>query len=418
MDPRRIAIAGTGTRALNFADGIVKQSGGASELVGLYDLNPQRMAGFRRLIGREVPAFTDFAAMVETVRPDAVVVCVTDRAHPELVELAFAHGLDAIVEKPLAMSRDGLDRIRAAEERYGRRVIVTFNMRFAPYSAAVKEVMLTRPVGPIHTVSAEWFIDRTHGNEYFHRWHAEMANGGGLLVHKATHNFDLLNWFLDDIPSEVFAWGALRQFGAAGSFRGERCRDCPHAERCPAALKSVLEDADLNPGGDGDIFKKLYFEAESADGYYRDLCCFRPEVDIYDTMNAMIRYRSGIQVGYALNAYAPWQGYRISFTGSHGVVEVSTVSPSTRPAGFSKEDEIRIITGTTRKNIEMKTVALTEDTSPHGGGDYAMFRALFGSPQPDPLGQVAGFAAGAASALIGIAANESIASGRPVATGL
>ncbi len=417
MDPtmkKRIAIAGTGTRALNFADGIINRCAGSSELVGLYDLNGVRMQGFCKLIGREIPSFTEFAEMVRTVKPDTLMICVTDCAHPELIEMAFAHGLDAIVEKPMAMTREGIEHIRRAEEKYQRKVTVTFNMRFSPYSAKIKEVLMEKPIGEIFTVSAEWFIDRTHGNEYFHRWHNRMQNGGGLLVHKATHNFDLLNWFLDALPSEVFAWGRLAQYGKAGKFCGTRCRDCQYNTVCPAAMKSIFEDADLNPGSDGNIFKNIYFDAESEDGYIRDQCCFDPEIDIYDTMNALIKYRNGIQVSYALNAYSAWQGYKITFTGEKGVIEVGTVNPGTRPADYTAPDIIRIVTGTTRKDVTMREIRLELDTTPHGGGDYAMFDHLFGKLSEDPLGQTAGFEAGAASAMIGICANESIASGLPV----
>ncbi len=411
---KRIAIAGTGTRALNFADGILKRCADYSELVSLYDLNRGRMQGFSHLIGREVPAFTDFTEMVRAAKPDTLVICTTDCTHPEMVEIAFEHGLDVIVEKPMAMSRDGIERIRNAELKFNRQVVVTFNMRFAPYSARIKEIMMEKPIGEIFTVSAEWFIDRTHGNEYFHRWHNRMSNGGGLLVHKATHNFDLLNWFLDAVPSEVFAWGRLAQFGKAGKLRGPRCRDCQYIDECPAAMKSSLDDQDLNPGSDADIFKNLYFDAETEDGYFRDQCCFDPNIDIYDTMNAMIKYQNGIQVSYALNAYSPWQGYKITFTGEKGAIEVGTVNPGTRPAGYDTPDVIRIITGTTRKNIALQEIKLEQSDTPHGGGDYAMFDHLFGAPGPDPLGQTAGFQAGAASALVGICANESIASGKPV----
>ena len=411
---KRIAIAGTGTRALNFADGIIQRCQGHSELVGLYDLNDKRMEGFCELIDRKIPSYTDFELMLKEREPDTLMICTTDKAHPELVEMAFAHDLDAVVEKPLAMNRAGLERVKAAEEKYGRKVMVTFNMRFAPYSAKIKELLLEKPIGEIKTVSAEWFIDKTHGIEYFHRWHNRMENGGGLLVHKATHNFDLLNWFLDDVPEEVFAYGSLQQYGAAGPYHGPNCRQCEHNQECWAAMKSNLFDEDLNPGSDGDIFNKIYFDAEKVDGYLRDQCCFDPGIDIYDTMNAVIKYKGGVQVSYALNAYSPWQGYRIIFTGTEGRMEVGTVHTGTRPENFNGHDTIRIIRGTTRQDITMEEIALEMDKTPHGGGDYLMFDKLFGGVKDDPLGQVAGFKAGADSAFVGICANESIEQNAPV----
>jgi predicted dehydrogenase len=41
----------------------------------------------------------------------------------------------------------------------------------------------------------------------FRRWHRKLDNSGGLLVHKSTHHFDIVNWWLDDEPEEVFAFG-------------------------------------------------------------------------------------------------------------------------------------------------------------------------------------------------------------------
>ncbi len=409
---KRVAIVGTGTRALNFADGILHRVSDYSELVGLHDNNSLRMEGFQNLIKCRVPSFTDFDEMVRVTKPDTLLVMVPDRLHPEFIEKGFAAGLDVITEKPMAMNREGVMHIRRAEEKYGKEVTVSFNMRFAPYSAAIKKVLMTRPIGNITSVNAEWFIDRTHGQEYFHRWHAKLSNGGGLLVHKATHHFDLLNWFLDDEPEEVYATGCRRVFGDANPFFAERCSSCPYAGKCWAVMKSTLEDADLNPGSDGEIFQELFFNAESEDGYWRDRCCFARDIDIYDTMNAMIRYKSGIQVNYTENAYSPWQGYNIVFNGDDGRIEVGTVNYSTRPKNLGEDDRIRIIKGTTRQNITMEEMSFKEVLTPHGGGDYALFDQLLGAGYPDPLGQKAGSRAGALSALVGITANESILSGK------
>lgn len=412
MKIKHVAIAGAGTRALFYAKGILERCAEHSRLTALYDLNRQRMEGFCRLIDHTVPCYTDFAAMLSREKVDTLVVCTPDYTHPELIEVAFAHGLDVVVEKPLAIDRQGLQRIQAAEARYGRKVTVTFNLRFTPYAAAIRQLMLEKPIGRITTVNAEWFIDRTHGIEYFHRWHARMANSGGLLVHKATHHFDLLNWFLDDAPERVYATGQRQVYGDANPFYGERCSTCEHVATCWAAMKPILDDRDLNPGSDGEIFNELYFKAEGVDGYLRDRCCFARDIDIYDSMNVLIGYRGGVQVNYTENAYSPWQGYRIIFNGDGGRIEIGAVSPATCPAGYDTEDYIHIITGTTRKNVTLDRRTFKQNNSPHGGGDHALLAHLFGAGGKDPLGQCAGSQAGVLSAMVGIAANESILSGQ------
>ena len=142
---KRIAIAGAGVRALCFARAILGQVKDHSEMVALYDTNDSRMTGFNNLLKSAIPQYTDFDRMVRETKPDILIVCVPDYAHPELIEMGFAAGLEIITEKPMAMNREGIERIRAAELKYGKEVTVAFNMRFAPYSAAIKEVMKSNP---------------------------------------------------------------------------------------------------------------------------------------------------------------------------------------------------------------------------------------------------------------------------------
>ena len=55
-------------------------------------------------------------------------------------------------------------------------------------------------IGEITGVDFRWYLDRVHGADYFRRWHRRKDKSGGLLVHKATHHFDLVNWWLASTP--------------------------------------------------------------------------------------------------------------------------------------------------------------------------------------------------------------------------
>ena len=65
-------------------------------------------------------------------------------------------------------------------------------------------------VGEITSVHFEWLLDTRHGADYFRRWHREKRNSGGLLVHKSTHHFDLMNFWLASYPERVYAEGAAK----------------------------------------------------------------------------------------------------------------------------------------------------------------------------------------------------------------
>ena len=87
-------------------------------------------------------------------------------------------------------------------------------------------------IGAVTSVDFHWYLDVHHGADYFRRWHRLRQHGGTLLVHKASHHFDLLNWWLESEPEEVFAYGALEHYGKNNPFRHTHCRPCPHKSQC------------------------------------------------------------------------------------------------------------------------------------------------------------------------------------------
>ncbi len=70
-----------------------------------------------------------------------------------------------------------------------------------------------------------------------------------------------------------------------------------------------------------DWLEDLYEAPSAEDGYVRDACVFREDIDIWDTMTAAILYANGVQVSYSLNAYMPIEGYHVAFNGTQGRIE-------------------------------------------------------------------------------------------------
>jgi hypothetical protein len=90
-------------------------------------------------------------------------------------------GSDAVCEKPLATSADGA-RLTADQARACPGTLtVTFNYRYMPRNAALREVIASGAIGAITSVHFEWALDTVHGADYFRRWHREKASSGGLL---------------------------------------------------------------------------------------------------------------------------------------------------------------------------------------------------------------------------------------------
>lgn len=398
---RRVAIVGTGHRgAGTWGREAPATCAEDVALVGLSDLNPARLAVVAGMLGVEGPAVsTDLDAMLTAAKPHTLVVCTRDDTHADIIVDALERGIDVVTEKPMATTAEDVRRILDAERRTGRRVDVAFNYRFAPTSRKLRELVAAGRIGRVTSVDFHWYLDTVHGADYFRRWHAYRRHSGSLFVHKATHHFDLLNWWLDADPVRVFAQGALRKYGAAGPYRWTRCKGCPHAGECEFHL-----DIGADPWLDA-----LYEAPAAEDGYLRDACVYRDDIDIWDTMSAAILYANGVQVSYSLNAYMPVEGYHLALNGTEGRIEVRMYERQAFDAPVGR-DEILVL-GTDRS---VERIRVEHGPGGHFGGDPLLHRSLFEPERDDPLRQRAGARAGALSVLTGVAAARSAETGQPV----
>src|SRR6516225_10073458 len=244
---RSYAIVGLGHRAYTFLHALLGAYAADGRLVGLCDDNPGRLARAAAVVADShvrVPTYmaADFDRMVREKSPDRVIVTVPDHAHCAYIVRALELGADVITEKPLTVDAESCRRIVAAQQATGRSVTVALNYRYSPARSLLKQVLVSGIVGHVTAVNFEWHLDTYHGADYFRRWHRNKANSGGLFVHKATHHFDLLNWWLGSVPQRITARGrrvfyrpeTAEAFGLGD--RGERCTGCAAFKRCRVKL--------------------------------------------------------------------------------------------------------------------------------------------------------------------------------------
>ena len=430
---KRYAIVGTGSRSSMYIKAICNTYPDRAELVGLCDSNQSRMNYYNNVFLKkscnnhpDVPTYKAdrFDDMIAECKPDVIIVTSMDRTHHKYTCRAMELGCDVITEKPMTIDAEKCQQIIDTQKRTGRNVTVTFNYRYAPRNSKVKEVLQSGVVGEITSVHFEWLLDTSHGADYFRRWHRNKVNSGGLMVHKATHHFDLVNWWLDSEPVTVFAMGDLKFYGKINAEkRGitefySRARNNPIAAKDPFALK-ISPDDETTMG--------LYYNAEQEDGYYRDLSVFGDGISIEDNMGVMVRYRNNAVMTYSLCAHCPWEGYRIVFNGTKGRLEFNVVEKSfvdgkgENMAEFGMrelgEDRKQLVPEIIFQPHWGKAQVITYDCDSlagHGGGDAKLLKNLFVGVDEDPLGLAADFHDGAKSILTGIGANLSMQTGLPV----
>lgn len=432
---KRYAIVGTGNRSEMYSRALLSDFSEHGRLVAMCDTNPLRMSYWNRVFQQdygipELPVYApdEFETMLEQEKVDTVIVTTVDRTHHAYICRAMRAGCDAITEKPMTVDESKCAEILRTIEETGRDLRVTFNYRYAPKNSKVKELLQEGVIGEVISVHFEWLLNTKHGADYFRRWHRDKRNSGGLMVHKATHHFDLVNWWLDSSPETVYAMGDLRFYGKENAeARGEtqfyyRGTGEEAARGDPFAL-------DLTGDGTDSKMYQLYYSAEKADGYMRDRSVFSDGISIEDDVAVMVKYQNRAVMSYHLTAYSPWEGYRVMFNGTQGRLEYQCVEtpyvsgaeddPNQAPSERGPEDEVDEPTSIMVHPLwgRLRLIEMPQSSEGgHGGGDVRLLRDIFVGSDPDPLGRAAGFDDGTRSILTGIAANQSLRTGLPVKT--
>ena len=418
---RKYAQVGLGGRHVLFRDAVTVDYADQCEMVALCDVNEGRLALSQRQAkekaGVDIPGYSaaDFDRMIAETKPDCVIVTVPDAFHDAYICRAMELGCDVITEKPMTTDAARCRRILDTRKRTGRRITVTFNYRYSPPRTQLKDLLMSGVIGEVLSADFHWMLDTSHGADYFRRWHRNKENSGGLMVHKATHHFDLMNWWLGSVPETVYASGHRRFYTPATGDRyglkqrSERCTDCAESGRCPFAL-------DLKGN---DTMRELYADCEPYDGYVRDRCVFSDTIDIEDSMNLVVQYRNGVKMSYSLNAFSPWEGHVISFNGTQGRIEHKCEETAyinadgTIPGALKQEGTWTRVYPHGQPAYE---VEVWQGEGGHGGADPVMQGYIFApdKQKEDPYLRAADERAGAYSILTGVAANHSMAENRPV----
>jgi len=396
---RRYAMVGTGDRGTGmWGTPILTDYPDLVDFVGLCDINPRRAEAARDLLKVSCPTFTDFDEMLDRTKPDLLMVTTVDGYHSEYIVRALDRGIDVITEKPMVIDARQCQAVLDAEKRNNRKIVVTFNYRYAPKHQMIKELLMSGEIGRVLSVDFSWYLDVYHGADYFRRWHRLRSMSGSLWCHKATHHFDLINWWLASDPVEVSARASLKVYGKNGTVRHTNCRPCPHKAAC-RFYTNMTKNAK---------YMALYAACEGVDGYYRDGCVFREDIDIFDTMSALVTYGNGVTMAYSLNAAMPFEGYRLAFNGELGRLEIRDFER--QPWKAETDSEIAL----TKSFGERRVIPAPVVTGGHYGGDQRLRDLIFKRVSMPEHMQLPDSRAGAMSSLIGVAARTSVDEARPI----
>ncbi len=301
----RVAIVGIGGRGSWLVETVAKRPD--VEITALCDRYVQRaeyMARQCKLTGARL--FDDIKALLATVECDAVMVTTTDAHHAEVVVPALKAGKFVFCEKPLETTARKCKAIIAADRKAGGKTFVGFNLRYAPVYAKVKQVIDSGALGDLLTIQADEFYDG--GRTYFRRWNRSRAEGGGLWITKASHDFDLLYWFAGAKPLEVQAMAA-KTYYVPKAEAAMQCRDCKLEATCPDRASREAP--------------ALLRIREESGGEPHDLCLYNAPSDTFDHGIVTVAFERSILATYTCNVVAGFSDRRIRVSGTKGTIEGS-----------------------------------------------------------------------------------------------
>ena len=377
------------------------------EIAALLDIDAKRMAKANENLKRNFPTYPpdDFSRMVRETQPDVVVVCGPDHTHAQHTITALEHDLNVICEKPMVTDCRQAQAVIDAENRSKGKVRVTFNYRYTQQCMAVKRLLMSGAIGRVVNVEFIYNLDTRHGASYFRRWNRDRTRSGGLSIHKCCHHFDLINWFLDDDPEQVFAFGALNSYGADSPHNPskrdgnnytvkEQQERCPYHLRWNAGAMRPLKDDHLT------IHEEHFTLPYDEYSKQKPLYIYDPEIKIEDTYSAVVRYKRGASMTYSCNFSTPWEGFILGINGTHGRIETRDfTAPDRCPFPVDERQTITVLPLFGERQVhEVRHVA-----GGHGGADPMLKYDLFVAPtrESSELKMVAGTHAGAMAVAIG-----------------
>ena len=189
---RRIALIGCGAIAGNHLSALVWLPDVG--IVALCDPIRSRAEAARDRYAAKAAIYTDYRKMLDEISPDTVHIATPHYLHCEMACEALSRGINVLLEKPICISEEEIERLIAAEKASNGKVCVCFQNRFNPATLAVRE--LADACGGVRCARASVTWDR--GDAYYlaDEWRGKKATeGGGVLINQAIHELDLMIGF-------------------------------------------------------------------------------------------------------------------------------------------------------------------------------------------------------------------------------
>lgn len=244
--------------------------------------------------------FDDADEMLDQADVDGILIGTRDNLHTEMAIKAMRKKVPIFLEKPISTTIEDALRLKEAMDTYHPKVLVSFPLRYSDITTEVKKIIDAGTIGEVLQVEA--FDDVPYGRCFYHSWMRDESITGGLWTQKATHDFDLYNYILNDTPKAVYA-SEVRKLFKGDMPAGMKCEACSKTRTCPESPYTI---------------EHVYHDEKT--GPY---CCFAKDTGNHDCGTAILNYKSGVLLSFSQNFFARFSAARrgARFYGYKGTLE-------------------------------------------------------------------------------------------------
>lgn len=200
----KYALIGCGRIAVNHIKAVVNNG---LELKALCDIDPkqiERLVEKTKFTGNP-ERYTDYRKMfAEHPEIELAAIATESGCHAEIALFCIDHGINVIIEKPMALSMADADEIVKRASEKGVTVSVCHQNRFNSAVMELRQAIDAGRFGRIShgSINVRW----NRGREYYEQaaWRGKWASDGGCLFNQCIHGIDLLRWLMGDEVDEVY----------------------------------------------------------------------------------------------------------------------------------------------------------------------------------------------------------------------
>ena len=285
MKDLKIGCIGVGLRSylLDFAH----IPGNGSKVVACCDINEKNLSEAKSRFGNNLITVKNASELVK-LDLDAVFILTPDYLHEEQAIEVLNAKIPLYLDKPLAITINGCDKILKAASENNTKLYLGHNMRHMAFVLKMKELIDSGAIGEVKTCWCRHFVG--HGGDYYYKdWHSEQKYTNGLLLQKACHDIDIIHWLCNGYSKKVNAMGNLTVYNK---------------------VKNKRKNSEI-------LIPKVNLD----NWPYENQSEMSPIIDVEDLSMMQMELDNGILASYQQCHYSPdyWRNY--TFIGTKGRIE-------------------------------------------------------------------------------------------------